>query len=115
MSDQWNVETSWRRLTDWLKANAPVSYASLPRPAPEQVVEAADAQLRQHLDFSLPAEPGDLWRLCGGVEHQYVEANEGEVGSGAFLPSGILLAPADALGARLPETGRGHRGVVETR
>ncbi|MFF6980220.1 hypothetical protein ACFZAV_21385 [Streptomyces sp. NPDC008343] len=48
MSDQWDVETAWRRLTDWLKANAPVSYASLLPPAPEQAIDAADAQLRHH-------------------------------------------------------------------
>lgn len=108
MSDQWNVETAWRRLTDWLKANAPLSYASLLPPAPEQAIEAADTQLRQHLDFGLPAELADLWRLCGGVEHQYIEANEeeGEVSSGAFLPGGILLGPANALRPRLPEIGR---------
>lgn len=74
----------------------------LPR---EQVIEAADARLRQHLGFGLPAEPAGL---CGGVEHQYIEAGgeEGEVGSGAFLPGGVLLGPADALGPRLPETDR---------
>ncbi|MEU0750217.1 hypothetical protein ABZ476_27885, partial [Streptomyces albogriseolus] len=108
MSDQPNLETAWRHLTHWLEANAPVSYASLLPPAPEQTIEAADARLRQHLGFGLPAELGALWRLCGGVEHQYIEANEeeGEVGSGAFLPGGILLGPADALRARMPETGR---------
>lgn len=109
MSDQRNLEMAWRRLTDWLEANAPVSYASLLPPVPEQAIEAADDQLRQRLGFGIPAELGALWRLCGGVEHQYIEANEeeGEVGSGAFLPGGILLGPADALSARLPETGCG--------
>ncbi len=108
MSDQPHLETAWRHLTHWLEAHAPVSYASLLPPAPEQAIEAADARLRQHLGFGLPAELGALWRLCGGVEHQYIEANEeeGEVGSGAFLPGGLLLGPADALRARLPETGR---------
>ncbi|MGX1267078.1 hypothetical protein [Streptomyces phaeoluteigriseus] len=108
MGDQRNLEAAWGRLMDWLKARAPVSYASLLPPVPEQVIEAADARLRHHLDFGLPAELADLWRLCGGVEHQYVEANEeeGEVASGAFLPGGILLGPADALRPRLRETGR---------
>ncbi|MFF1277659.1 hypothetical protein ACFVZC_30320 [Streptomyces marokkonensis] len=103
------METAWRRLTDWLKAHAPVSYASLLPAAPERAIEAADAQLRHHLGFGLPAGLSDLWRLCGGVEHQYIEADEeeGEIGSGAFLPGGILLGPADALRPRLPETGRG--------
>ncbi|MGW1958399.1 hypothetical protein ACWCPI_37600 [Streptomyces sp. NPDC001920] len=56
MSDQRNLETAWRRLTDWLGANAPVSHASLLPPAPEQAIEAADDQLRQRLGFGLPAE-----------------------------------------------------------
>ncbi|MFE9659253.1 hypothetical protein [Streptomyces sp. NPDC005955] len=43
------------------------------------------------------------------MEHPYIEANEeeGEVGSGRFLPGGILLGPADALWPRLPVIGRG--------
>lgn len=85
--------------------NAPVSYASLLPPVPEQAVEAADAQLRQYLGFGLPGELAELWRLCGGVEHQYIEANEeeGEVGSGAFLPGGVIMSPVDALRSRLPD------------
>ncbi|WP_329559445.1 hypothetical protein OG711_14655 [Streptomyces uncialis] len=104
MSDQLNVETAWHRLMDWLEAHAPVSHASLLPPAPEQAIEIADAELRRYLGFGLPAELGALWRLCGGVEHQYIEANEvaGEVRSGEFLPGGILLGPADALWPRLP-------------
>ncbi|MET8829833.1 hypothetical protein ABZX40_29915 [Streptomyces sp. NPDC004610] len=107
MSGQGRVETAWLRLMDWLQAHAPVSRASLLPPAPEQAIEAADAQLRHHLGFGLPTELADLWRLCGGVQHQYIEANEeaGEVGSGAFLPGGILLGPAAALRPRLPEIG----------
>ncbi|MFF2410488.1 hypothetical protein [Streptomyces sp. NPDC058092] len=95
-------------MTDWLAEHAPISYASLLPPAPETEIANADAALRQHLGFALPSELAALWRLCGGVEHQYIEANEeeGEVGSGAFLPGGILLGPADALSPRLPEIGR---------
>ncbi|MEU0811877.1 hypothetical protein [Streptomyces sp. NPDC005970] len=56
---------------------------------------------------ALPAEPAALWRLCGGVRHQFIEANEeGEVGSGAFLPGGVIFSPAEALGLRLPADGR---------
>ncbi|MFE6364254.1 hypothetical protein ACFVP3_30200 [Streptomyces sp. NPDC057806] len=108
MSDQPNVGVAWSRLTAWLEVNAPVSYASLLPPASEQAIDAADAQFRQHLGFGLPVELTALWRLCGGVEHQYIAANEeeGEVGSGAFLPGGVLLGPVDALGPRLPESGR---------
>ncbi|WP_308117999.1 SMI1/KNR4 family protein [Streptomyces buecherae] len=108
MSNHQNTAAAWGRLTAWLKAHAPLSYASLLPPAPERAIEAADAQLRRHAGFGLPAELAELWRLCGGVEHQYIEANEeeGEVGSGAFLPGGILLGPTEALGPRLPEVGR---------
>lgn len=97
-----------RHCAAWLKVNAPASYASLLPPAPEQAIEAADAQLRHHLDFGRPGELGDLWRLCEGVEHQYIEADEeeGEVVSGAFLPGGALLGSADALWLRLPDMSR---------
>ncbi|MEV5455236.1 hypothetical protein [Streptomyces sp. NPDC052535] len=104
MSDQQNVEAAWRRLTSWLKVNAPVSYASLLPGAPEAAVESADATLRQHLGFPLPAELVALWRICGGVEHQEIEDDEeGEVGSGAFLPGGVIMSPVDALRPRLPD------------
>ncbi|MEU6890059.1 hypothetical protein ABZ918_33750 [Streptomyces viridosporus] len=90
MSDQQNVVEAWRCLTGWLKTNAPASYASLLPPAAEQAIEAADTQLKHHLGFGLPVELAALWRLCGGVEHQYIEANEeeGEVGSGHSYPAG---------------------------
>ncbi len=116
MSDQLNaegrtaqVEAAWGRLVGWLEQHAPTSYASLLPPAAETEIANADATLRQRLGFALPSELVALWRLCGGVEHQYIEANEeeGEVGSGAFLPGGILLGPIDALRPRLPEIGRG--------
>ncbi|CCK30410.1 hypothetical protein BN159_6031 [Streptomyces davaonensis JCM 4913] len=102
------VAVAWRKVTDWLAEHAPVSHASLLPPAPEAQIVSADSWLRERLGFGLPTELAALWRLCGGVEHQYIEANEeeGEVGSGAFLPGGILLGPVDALGPRLPETGR---------
>lgn len=105
MSDPRNLEAAWSRLTAWLEVNAPVSHASLLPPAPEPAIEAADAHLRQYLGFGLPAELAGLWRLCGGVEHQYIEANEeeGEVGSGAFLPGGVIMGPVGALRARLPD------------
>lgn len=115
MSDQLNVEgqaaqveAAWGRIVAWLEQHAPTSYASLLPPAPETEMANADAALRQHLGFALPSELAALWQLCGGVEHQYIEANEeeGEVASGAFLPGGILLGPADALRPRLPDISR---------
>ncbi|MFD5653083.1 hypothetical protein [Streptomyces sp. NPDC127039] len=104
MSNQQNLEAAWRRLTAWLEVSAPVSYASLLPGATEVAIESADATLRQHLGFPLPAELASLWRICGGVEHQELEDDEeGEVGSGAFLPGGVIMSPVDALRPRLPE------------
>ncbi|MEV6162384.1 hypothetical protein AB0L71_10755 [Streptomyces sp. NPDC052052] len=41
------------------------------------------------------------------MEHQYIEEDEeGEVGSGAFLPGGVIFSPAEALGPRLPAHGQ---------
>lgn len=98
------VTAAWQQLTGWLRVHAPTSYASLLPPATEEEIGAAEALLTHHLGYGLPAELVAVWRLCGGVEHQYIEANEdeGEVGSGAFLPDGVLLAPGAALGPRLP-------------
>ncbi len=64
--------------------------------------------MQQHLGYGLPVELTALWRLCGGVEHQYIEENEeeGEVGSGRFLPGGVLFTPAEAVHVRLPVSGR---------
>ncbi|GAA2603491.1 MULTISPECIES: hypothetical protein [Streptomyces] len=104
MSDPQDLEGVWKRLTAWLKVNAPLSHASLLPGAPEVVIEGADAALRHDLGFPLPAELAALWRLCGGVEHQEIEGDEeGEVGSGAFLPGGVIMSPVDALRPRLPD------------
>ncbi|MFF8811431.1 hypothetical protein [Streptomyces pactum] len=102
------VGAAWQRLTGWLREHAPTSYASLLPPATEGEIAAAEACLVRSLGYGPPAELVALWRLCGGVEHQYIEENEeeGEVGSGAFLPDGVILAPLRALRPRIPETGR---------
>lgn len=102
------VTAAWRQLTDWLRVHAPVSSASLLPPATDDEIHAADALLKQHVGYGLPAELAALWRLCGGVEHQYIEENEdeGEVGSGEFLPHGVLLTPAQAVWPRLPLGGQ---------
>jgi hypothetical protein len=108
-SEVERVADAWRKVTDWLAEHAPVSHASLLAPASEEEIAAADARLRDAVGFGLPTELAALWRLCGGVTHQYIEPNEdaGEVGSGAFLPGGVLLGPQDAPRPRLPEVGRG--------
>ncbi|MEV0695464.1 hypothetical protein [Streptomyces sp. NPDC050388] len=106
-SETERVTVAWQALTGWLAEHAPVSHASLLPPAADEEITAADARLRQHLGFGLPVELGALWRLCGGVEHQHLEIDEeGEVGSGAFLPGGVLLSPSEALGLRLPTHGQ---------
>ena len=98
------VTAAWQALTGWLTEHAPVSYASLLPPAADEEITAADAQLRQYLGFGLPAELAALWRLCGDVDHQEIEHDEeGEVGSGAFLPGGVIMSPIDALRPRLPD------------
>ncbi|MFI1416750.1 hypothetical protein ACH4VX_01960 [Streptomyces sp. NPDC020731] len=101
------LTTAWTALTGWLAEHAPVSHASLLPPATEAEITAADSELTRCLGYGLPVELAALWRLCGGVEHQYIEENEeeGEIGSGAFLPGGVILSPARALWPRLPRTG----------
>ncbi|MET9555289.1 hypothetical protein [Streptomyces sp. NPDC006645] len=93
---------AWGALTGWLADHAPTSYASLLPPAPEADITAVDEQLRQRLGYGLPAELAALWRLCGGVEHQEIEGDEQEeIGSGAFLPGGVVLTPEQAMSAAL--------------
>ncbi|MGP4047582.1 hypothetical protein [Streptomyces sp. 2A115] len=105
-TDPARVEAAWRNITAWLAEHAPLSHASLLPPASEAEIERADTLLRERLGFELPAELRQLWRLCGGVEHQDIEADEqGEVFSGAFFPDGLLLSPSKALGPRLPGPG----------
>ncbi|MER5359106.1 hypothetical protein [Streptomyces sp. NPDC002785] len=101
------VTAAWQALTAWLAEHAPLSYASLLPPATEEEIATADSRLRQYLGFGLPTELAALWRLCGGTEHQHIENDEeGEVGSGAFLPGGVIFSPAEALGLRLPTLGQ---------
>ena len=112
MSDHQNgtaesVTAAWQALTAWLAEHAPVSHASLLPPATEEETATADARLTRRLGYGLPVELAALWRLCGGVRHQVIEADEeGEVGSGAFLPGGVIFSPGEALGLRLPADGR---------
>lgn len=108
MSDEiQRVQAAWARIEQWLAEHAPLSHRSLLPPAPEEQIDAADAELRRQLGFGLPLELVALWRLCGGVEHQVIEEDEqGEVGSGAFLPGGVILPPGQALGPRLPGMGQ---------
>ncbi|MEV0528641.1 hypothetical protein AB0I66_35000 [Streptomyces sp. NPDC050439] len=102
------VTAAWQQLTDWLRVHAPTSHASLLPPATDEEIHGAELRLMHHLGYGLPAELSAVWRLCGGVEHQYIEENEdeGEVASGVFLPDGRLLTPSEAVGPRLHESGQ---------
>ncbi|MFF8646455.1 hypothetical protein [Streptomyces sp. NPDC015345] len=101
------VQAAWARLEQWLAEHAPLSHRSLLPPAAGEEIGAADAALRRQLGFGLPEELVALWRLCGGVDHQVIEEDEqGEVGSGAFLPGGVIMSPGQALGPRLPGVGK---------
>lgn len=104
------VAAAWRKVTGWLAGHAPVSHASLLPPATEEEIATADSRLRRHVGFGLPTELAALWRQCGGVEHRYVEADEqGEVGSGRFLPGGVLFTPTEAVDLRLSGSGGGDQ------
>ncbi|MFD8825384.1 hypothetical protein ACFV1C_23920 [Streptomyces sp. NPDC059605] len=104
---------AWEALTRWLAEHAPTSYTSLLPPVPEEDLAAADDWLGRHLGHGLPAELKALWRLCGGVEHQEIEGDEeGEVGSGAFLPGGIILTPEQAMSAVFLNGSRGWGAPV---
>ncbi|MFE2867044.1 hypothetical protein [Embleya sp. NPDC059259] len=105
------VTAAWRALTAWPAEHAPLSYASILPPATNEEIATANSRLKQHFGFGLPVELDALWRLCGGAEHQYIENDEqGEVGSGAFLPHGVMCSLARAVELRLAMLGWGAPG-----
>ncbi|MGV9883650.1 hypothetical protein [Streptomyces sp. NPDC003006] len=55
-------------------------------------IATAEGRLTRYLGHGLPAEAAALWRLCGGVEHQYIEENEeeGESAPGRFSGRGAV-------------------------
>ncbi|MEU9701647.1 hypothetical protein [Streptomyces sp. NPDC047981] len=94
---------AWQQLTAWLHEHAPTSYASILPPAPEAEIAEAEGRLRQYCGFGVPPELVALWRLAGGVRQLDIEEydEEGEVGTGAFLPHGVLLTPEQSIRPRL--------------
>ncbi|MFF3019434.1 hypothetical protein [Streptomyces sp. NPDC057939] len=101
---------AWRQLSEWLRAHAPTSYASiLPAASPEEIEEAQE-RLRRCCGFGLPSELVALWGLAAGVQQVDIDEHdeEGEVATGRFLPHGVLLTPAQSIRPRL--TGLDPRG-----
>ncbi|MGX9887970.1 SMI1/KNR4 family protein [Streptomyces sp. NPDC002276] len=80
------VADAWRRITHWLRDNAPDSYAAL-RTGAEL---AAVAALESELGVRIPVELTVLWLLTGG--------DDGSDGRGC-LPGNRALLPLDAVAA----------------
>ncbi|MFB7493349.1 hypothetical protein ACFC09_01365 [Streptomyces sp. NPDC056161] len=80
------VADAWRRITGWLRHNAPDSYAAL-RPG---VGPAAIAALEGDLGIRIPVELHVLWMLTAG--------DDGVDGQG-FLPGNKALLTLDAVAA----------------
>ncbi|MEW2398047.1 SMI1/KNR4 family protein [Streptomyces sp. NPDC046862] len=80
------VAEAWRRITGWLKRNAPGSYAALRAGASP----AAVAALEEDLGIQIPVELQVLWLLTAG--------DDGGDGWGC-LPGNRALMPLDAVAA----------------
>ncbi|MBC9727306.1 SMI1/KNR4 family protein [Streptomyces sp. TRM68367] len=80
------VADAWRRITGWLKHNAPDSYAALRTGAGP----AAIAALEEDLGIQIPVELQALWLLTAG--------DDGGDGWGC-LPGNRALMPLDAVAA----------------
>ncbi|MCW8102515.1 SMI1/KNR4 family protein [Streptomyces tauricus] len=81
------VADAWRRITGWLKHNAPDSYTALRAGAGP----AAIAALEEDLGIPIPVELRTLWMLTGG--------DDGADGWGC-LPGNMALMNLDAVAAR---------------
>ncbi|GAA5075466.1 SMI1/KNR4 family protein [Streptomyces similanensis] len=82
---------AWDRVEDWLKANAPCSYASLRPPAGPERVAAAQARM----GVTWPREVAALWLRHDGAEGFEVDGDEeGEVDPAKFL-AGYTFLPLD--------------------
>ncbi len=107
MSEQHDVEhvmASWQRLTGWLAAHAPLSYAGLLPPAAPDEIAAAEEQIHRHAGHGLPAEVKSLWSLCGGlttVELPEDDEDDEDLNPHGFIPGGSLLTPSGAVRTRM--------------
>ncbi|MFF9347223.1 hypothetical protein [Streptomyces sp. NPDC014734] len=98
------VADAWRRITDWLRHNAPDSHAALRAGADP----AGIAALEKGLGIRIPVELHVLWLLTGG--------DDGVNGRGC-LPGGEALMPLDAVAAvhRLKTDSQTHEDTFNAR
>jgi cell wall assembly regulator SMI1 len=85
------IEESWARLTAWLEANAPASYATLAPPAPSAELDACE----RDLGVALPAELRRLLLVNNGAAE--FDADGTYHRGAAFLPGGHRLLSAAEL------------------
>jgi cell wall assembly regulator SMI1 len=95
------IEESWARVTAWLAANAPASYARLRPPALPSEVDACERDLR----VALPAELRRLLLVSNGAAGW--DAEDTYHREAWFLPGGHRLLSAAELAGD-------SRGLVET-
>jgi cell wall assembly regulator SMI1 len=85
------IEESWARVTAWLAANAPASYATLNPPASHAELDACE----RGLQVALPAELRRLLMVNNGAAD--FDADGGYHREAAFLPGGHRLLSAAEL------------------
>ena len=97
------VADAWRRITGWLKRNAPASYAALRAGAGPSAIAA----LEDDLGIRIPVELHVLWLLTAG--------DDGGDGWGC-LPGNRALMPLDAVAAtyRLKMDAQAHQDTFNT-
>lgn len=93
------IEESWARVTAWLAANAPASYATLSPPAPAAQLD----QCERDLGMALPAELRRLLLVSDGAAEFGADGTWRQ--GAAFLPGGHRLLSA-------AELAMGSQGLV---
>jgi cell wall assembly regulator SMI1 len=82
------IEDSWARVTAWLAANAPASYAALNPPAPPAELDACE----RDMNVVLPAELRRLLLVSNGAADFDADGTYHQ--EAAFLPGGHRLLSA---------------------
>jgi cell wall assembly regulator SMI1 len=85
------IEEFWARVTAWLAANAPASYATLGPPAPPEELDACERES----EVALPAELRQLLLVNNGAAE--FDADGTYHREAAFLPGGHRLLSAAEL------------------
>jgi cell wall assembly regulator SMI1 len=85
------IEDSWARVTAWIAANAPASYATLNPPAPPAELDACE----RDMNVALPAELRRLLLVSNGAAD--FDADGTYHRGAAFLPGGHRLLSAAEL------------------